>query len=116
MMYAASVEHIRSLLPKVLRKRGLIEHANAALVILKAREWIAGHLQDFENDLHPQKFRDGVLTIACAHSIASQECQQRLQPSGVVRPRLSCVRSTAREVISTVLRSKEGLCSVVERT
>ena len=77
MMYAASVEHIRSLLPKVLRKRGLIEHANVALVILKAREWIAGHLQDFENDLHPQKFRDGVLTIACAHSIASQECQQR---------------------------------------
>ncbi|KKW38599.1 hypothetical protein A2454_06740 [Candidatus Peribacteria bacterium RIFOXYC2_FULL_55_14] len=77
MMYAASVEHIRSLLPKVLRKRGLTEHANAALVIFKAREWIAGHLQDFENDLHPQKFRDGVLTIACVHSIASQECQQR---------------------------------------
>lgn len=71
------MDHIGSLLPKVLKKRGLDGHAHASLVILRAQEWICEHIPAYENDLHPQTFKDGVLFISCTHSIASQECQQQ---------------------------------------
>ena len=70
------MDHISSLLPKVLKKRGLDKHANASLIIMKSQEWICENLKEYENDLHPKKFQDGVLFISCINSVAAQECHQ----------------------------------------
>ena len=75
--YAFPMDHIGLLLPKVLKKRGLDGQAKAALVTLKAQEWISEHLPDYKHDLLAQRFKDGVVIISCVHSIASQECRQR---------------------------------------
>lgn len=73
------MDHVSSLLSKVLHKRGLTSHCEASLVIHHTEIWISENLPLFQGDLRPATFRDGVLTIHCVHSIASQECQQKVQ-------------------------------------
>ncbi|MFA7681599.1 MAG: DciA family protein [Candidatus Peribacteraceae bacterium] len=70
------MEHIRTLLPAVLKKRGLHEHAIAALVIHHANLWIGQKLPAMRNELTARAFTNTVLVIAAAHSTAAQECQQ----------------------------------------
>ncbi len=71
------MDHISSLLPKVLKKRGLDGHAKASLVLNRCTEWLAENLPDYAQELCPTKLVDGVLFIECEHSIASQECKQQ---------------------------------------
>ncbi|PIR53210.1 hypothetical protein COU76_02205 [Candidatus Peregrinibacteria bacterium CG10_big_fil_rev_8_21_14_0_10_49_10] len=73
------MDHISSLLTKVLQKRGLTSHAEASLLILRCREWLTEHLPECAQELHPQTFTDGVLAISCDHSIAAQECRQQTE-------------------------------------
>lgn len=69
------MDHIFKLLPGVLQKRGLREHAVSALVVHRARSWIAERLPSVCSYLEVLKINDGTLFIACRHSIAAQECQ-----------------------------------------
>lgn len=71
------MDHISTLLPKVLRKRGLHGHAQASLAVSRCQEWISGNLPHVAADLRAVQCKEGVLHIECAHSIAAQECQQR---------------------------------------
>ena len=68
------MDQLSSILPSVLRKRGLHGHAVAALVTLKANEWLRLALPACASRLHVETVKDGVLTIATTHSIAAQEC------------------------------------------
>ena len=69
------MDSLGSILPKVLHKRGLYRHAQAALVTHKAALWLKAALPSFTEQLRVGTFTDGVLTIASTHSIAAQECQ-----------------------------------------
>jgi hypothetical protein len=73
-----AMDHVFSLLPKVLRKRGLQEHANSALAVHRAREWVQGHLPHIASCVRVEKVQDSTLVIVCTHSIALQECQGQL--------------------------------------
>lgn len=73
------MDHISSLLPKVLQKKGLTSHCEASLIIHHAEAWISSNLHVFQADLRPKKFADGVLVIDCSNSVAAQECHQRAQ-------------------------------------
>jgi hypothetical protein len=69
------MDHIRTVLPKVLRKRGLHAHAQAAVVTLRAQEWIAGALPAFAGQIAAETFSQGTLSLKAKSSIAAQECR-----------------------------------------
>ncbi len=69
------MDHIFSVLPKVLRKRGLQEHAEGALVVLRAQRWLHERLPDLQTVIHVQTYKENTVHIVCTHSIAVQECQ-----------------------------------------
>jgi len=69
------MDHVRTVLPRVLRKRGLQKHADAALVLLHACEWIQGHVRAHAASLHPRHVKDAILVISADNSIAAQELQ-----------------------------------------
>jgi len=69
------MDHIRTLLPKVLRKRGLHDQADAALVVYHAQRWLVEHLPSFQKELSVTHYKDGSLVITSSHSIAAQECK-----------------------------------------
>ena len=69
------MDSIRSLLPKVLRKRGLHAHAEASLVVHRAVLWIREQLPTLAGDIHIEKLQDATLIIRCNNSVAMQECQ-----------------------------------------
>ncbi|PIQ76507.1 hypothetical protein COU78_02255 [Candidatus Peregrinibacteria bacterium CG10_big_fil_rev_8_21_14_0_10_49_24] len=101
------MDHVGSLLSRVLKKRGLTSHCEASLVIHHAENWISEHLQLFQADLRPTTFTNGVLTILCTHSIASQECQQKAQDL------LTYLRTmTETEMVTDIRLSREGQSDV----
>lgn len=69
------MDRLFSVLPKVLRKRGLHEHAEGALVVLRAQRWLEGRFPSLLGSIRVQKYQEHVLHIQCSHSIALQECQ-----------------------------------------
>ncbi len=70
--------HIKELLPKVLKKRGLQDHAEAAHVILHAQEWIIVEFDSFQDQLIAKSFKDNILLINAENSIAAQELNVRI--------------------------------------
>lgn len=72
------MERLFHLLPKVLQKRGLQEHAQSALVLHRAQHWLIARLPILEPCIHVRHIKDGVLTVGCDHAIAIQECQASL--------------------------------------
>ena len=64
------MDHISLLLPKVLRKRGIKDQADASLIVYTATQWLEGKLPG----VRPTKFTTGTLFIEAATSIAAQEC------------------------------------------
>ncbi|MBI3331347.1 DUF721 domain-containing protein [Candidatus Peregrinibacteria bacterium] len=70
------MDSLRSVLPKILAKRGLKEHAEAALVVHKAQLFLESVLPTLSSGIHAEKLERGTLMIAVANSIAAQECQQ----------------------------------------
>ena len=73
------MQHISELLTKVLKKRGLQDHAEAAQVILHAQEWIIIELESFQDQLIAKSFRDNILLINADNSVCSQEMNHRIQ-------------------------------------
>jgi hypothetical protein len=69
------MDHVSLILSKVLRRRGLAPHADAAQVAHTARQWLHAKLSDHRSDISVSSFKEGTLTIGCTHSIAAQECQ-----------------------------------------
>ena len=67
------MEHVASLLGKVLARRGISDHAEAALVTHRASLWIKKALPEVAEHLRPVSLSDGELTIQSSHTIASQE-------------------------------------------
>ncbi len=68
---------LSSLLPKVLQKRGIKGEVDAALVVHRANLWIQKHLPDFREEIEAWTYREGLLIISTANSIAAQECQSQ---------------------------------------
>lgn len=69
------MDHIGSVLPKVLSRRGLVEHAHAALIVYNAQQWLKVRAPCLTGVTVVQKFQNGTLLIACGHSLALQECR-----------------------------------------
>lgn len=67
------MERAGSLLPKILRKRGLFDEATASLVVHRAQTWLKQAFPDLAGAYAPKTLEDGVLTIAASHPIAQQE-------------------------------------------
>lgn len=70
-----SMQQLGSIVPAVLRKRGLFDHAESSQGIRAAQEWLERELPGCLGALTAVKIRDGVLWVSCRHSIAAQECQ-----------------------------------------
>ncbi|MDP7247140.1 MAG: DciA family protein [Candidatus Peribacteraceae bacterium] len=70
--------HIKELLPKVLKKRGLQDHAKASHVILHTQEWIITELEGYQDQLIAKSFKDGILLINAENSVCAQELNQVL--------------------------------------
>jgi len=64
---------LRALLPKTLRRHGLEQQAESALICYQAERWYADHLPAVAQSLRSTVFRDGVLQVECETSIAAQE-------------------------------------------
>lgn len=69
------MDRLFTVVPKVLRKRGLQEHAEGALVVHRAQQWISEHLPLIAEVILVQSFKENTLFIDCEHSVALQECQ-----------------------------------------
>lgn len=63
-----------SLLPGVLNRRGLKDHAQSALAVHKAKQWLDERLPSCKGEVRISKVADGVLYLECTHSIVLQEC------------------------------------------
>ncbi len=72
------MDHIKDLLPKHLKKRGLFDHAKASQIALHAQEWIIREFKDLQDQLLAKSYKDQILLISAANSIASQELNQRI--------------------------------------
>jgi hypothetical protein len=71
------MERISHLLPKVLKRRGLHEHAVAAYTVRTAQQWIDQELPNFQGELAVRSLKDSALLIDASNSIAAQECYAR---------------------------------------
>lgn len=74
----SGMDRLFSVLPKVLRKRGLQEHAEGALVVLRAHRWLEEHFPHLKGSVSVQKYKENTVHILCTHSIAVQECQSSM--------------------------------------
>ncbi|MBU2213957.1 DUF721 domain-containing protein [Patescibacteria group bacterium] len=69
------MDHISKLLPKTLRKHGLLDEAKASLAVFHAKQWLKVNLPSFMEEIRPTKCKDKTLFIEVEHSTAAQECQ-----------------------------------------
>lgn len=68
------MDSLHSILPKVLRKRGLHVQASASLVTYAAQKWLSSALPHLADAISVTRFSHACLSISCRHSIAAQEC------------------------------------------
>lgn len=73
-----SLDSLRSILPKVLYKRGLHAAAQASLLTYAAQRWLEECLPHLRRDIRVSQYKDAVLTVSCRHGIALQECRHAL--------------------------------------
>jgi len=71
------MDSLQSLLPSVLRKRGLKDQADAALLIHRTQGWLTETLP--HSHILAKSFSNGELCIECGDSVAAQECQGQLE-------------------------------------
>jgi hypothetical protein len=69
------MDKISHVLPKVLQRRGLKDHAQGAHATHAARKWFESHLPHIAPFIGDMKIVETALHISCSHSIALQECQ-----------------------------------------
>ena len=67
------MDHLSSLIPAVLRKRGLYDEAHASMIVYRTKKWLEETYPDIASVLHPHALKDGILTIHVGHSFAQQE-------------------------------------------
>ncbi|MDD4287224.1 MAG: DciA family protein [Candidatus Peribacteraceae bacterium] len=73
------MERLSQILPKVLQSNGLKHHADAALVLHRARAWIAEYLPNIRTSVTPRSMQeDGTLLIECEDSAAARQCLDAL--------------------------------------
>ncbi len=72
------MDQVGSILPKVLRKRGLHLQADAAQVTFRAQEWLGKALPSLLDHLCVRSLSHATLTIETSHSTVAQECQPLL--------------------------------------
>jgi hypothetical protein len=72
------VDRISSLIAGTLAKRGLAQHALASMALHRVNAWIAAAFPGARPSAHAERIADGVLTVACDHSVIVQELQLRL--------------------------------------
>ena len=68
------MDRVFSILPRVLRQRGLSSAAFSGLILERASAWIRERLPEHASHLRPLQVKDGILTIEGGHSIAVMEC------------------------------------------
>lgn len=69
------MDRVSSLLQSVLNRRGLASHAEGALAVFRAKQWMDTHSPHISGYVHVQNVRDGEMVIACDNAIAMQECR-----------------------------------------
>ena len=67
------MDHISSLIPSVLRKRGLYDEAQASMVVFRAKKWLQEHRPNDVSSLEPKKLIGGTLVIEAASSLSVEE-------------------------------------------
>ena len=72
------MDHLSQVLARILHKRGLAPHANAALMKNRADAWLRAALPAFATQIGVVRVQNAELVIGCVHSIAAQECQARI--------------------------------------
>ncbi len=97
------MDSLRSILPKVLRKRGLHIQVQASHVTHLAQEWLDKTLPDLVGTLSVERLRHATLVITCRHGVAAQECVPVL-PALKEYLRRECGPSTVAEI--QLLRAK----------
>lgn len=71
------MDRLGNVLPGVLRKRGLFQHAHASSVVIRAQEWLGKHVA--VEGVKALSFKDNTLQISCENSIGLQECQMAVE-------------------------------------
>ncbi len=72
----SAIDRLSTIIGTVLRRRGLAQHAEAALTILRANEWLTAHLPS--RSCEATSLKDGTLTVVCTHAIILQELQGQM--------------------------------------
>lgn len=67
------MDHVSSLIPSVLRKRGLYDEAHASMIVFRAKKWLQDAHPDIAPVLMPHALKDGVLLLLADHAEAQQE-------------------------------------------
>ena len=101
------MDSVGSILPKVLRKRGLHGHAVASFVTFRAQEWLDSALPQFRGQIAVRKLSHGVLDIERPHSVALQECNAIL-PQLLETLRRECEGITIEDIRVHRARRKGG--------
>lgn len=68
------MDSVQSILPRVLRKRGLHAQVAASTVTFVAARWLKTALPHCADTLLVSTLSHATLSIHCTHSIAAQEC------------------------------------------
>lgn len=71
------MDRLSSLIPKTLRKHGMKDEADAALVVHRAREWLLKN--SGVDGVVVKKFQDGILVLEAETSVAAQECRSMME-------------------------------------
>lgn len=74
------MDAIGSILPKVLRRRGLHLQADASQITYRADAWLQKTLPTLSAMIRARSLRNAILLIECDHSTVAQECAPLLQP------------------------------------
>ena len=72
------MDALRTLLPRVLHKRGLHAQAKASQITYAAEVWLHRALPHLAQMIQVEKLQYATLSICCTHGIAAQECQPLL--------------------------------------
>ncbi len=73
------MDRLSQILPGVLQSKGLKQHADAALILHRARAWIAEYLPNIRTSVTPRSMQeDGTLLVECDDAASAQQCLDAL--------------------------------------
>ena len=101
------MDKVSSLIGGILAKRGLREHAEAAMLTHRIGSWMKEKNARLATIVKVGSLKDGVVILHCDHSIALRECQDLLpdlqaflsaQPGWMASVRVRVARGSAKRV------------------